>query len=102
MDENGMKPAGKGMHAGWELTEAPACCTEKETPAIVMVPERLAPVLAATWMESVPFPVPLAAPMMVTQLKVLEEFQEHPAPAVMAMVALPPAAERDNSVGLIE
>jgi hypothetical protein len=47
-------------------------------------------------------PVPDDPPVMVTQLNELVAVHEHPAPAVTAMVAEPPAAGRDSLPGLIE
>ena len=61
-------------------------------PAIVTVPPRAAPVLAAIVSVTVPFPVPLPPELTVTNDALLVVVQLHVLGAVTVMVDVPPAA----------
>jgi hypothetical protein len=82
-------------------TVAAACVTDTTWPAIMIVPARdVVAVLGATLKVMIPFPVPLALPVMVIQLALLYELHEHPAPVVIVTEPVPPAAGTDCEVGL--
>jgi hypothetical protein len=59
-------------------------------PAIVSVPERPGPVVAAALNVKLPFPVALAADVIVSHAAWLVAVQAHPAPALTATEPLPP------------
>ena len=65
-------------------------------PLMVSVPERAAPVLAATVKLTVPLPVPEAGPTMVIQLAVVETVQL-PAPVEVTPTVPPPSDGAKNS-----
>ena len=75
-------------------TYCAAWLTVNACPAMVIVPVRAAPVeFAATLKATVPFPLPLAPLVTVTQLTPLIAVQEQPLPvAVTAIEPEPPAA----------
>ncbi len=80
-----------------------ACETVNVLPAIVSVPERAGPSLAATKKVTVPLPLPAAPEVMVVHWTVLEAVHAQPAPAVTVMgVPAPPAAPIDCDVESIE
>ena len=62
----------------------------KVCPAIVNVPERAPPVLAAALYWTVPLPLPLPPDVMVSQDALLAAVQEHPPPAVTPTLPVPP------------
>ena len=64
----------------------PAWFTVNGTPPIVSVPVRDAPALAATLNVVVPLPVPLAPPVIVSQVSLLVAVQLQPAAVVTATV----------------
>jgi len=61
-------------------------------PATLRVPERAAPVLAATLKVTGPFPLPLEPEVTVTHAALLPAVQAQPLPADTEMVPVPPAA----------
>ena len=73
-------------------TGAAACVTLNVWPAMVMVPERAPPALAATLYVTGPFPLPLAPEVTVTHPALLLAVQAHPVPADTATVPVPPDA----------
>ena len=84
---------------------AQACAawlTVNECPAIVSVPVRAAPVLAATLYATVPLPVPAAPLVTVIQLSFAVAVHEQVLPAVTATLPVPPAAPMDCVLALIE
>ena len=70
-------------------------------PAMVRVPERAPPVLAATLNATAPFPLPLAPEVTVTHPAPLLAVQAQPLPADTATVPVPPDAAIEALVGLI-
>jgi hypothetical protein len=70
-----------------------ACVTVKVRPAIVNVPVRATPVLAATVKAADPLPLPAAPEVTVIQVTLLEAVHAHPAAAVTVTgVPAPPVA----------
>ena len=82
-------------------TDAAACVTLNVWPAMVRVPERAPPVLAATLNVTEPFPLPLAPAVTVTHPASLLAVQAQPVPAETATVPVPPDAAIAALVGLI-
>ena len=82
------------MHAG----TAAACVTVNVRPAIVSVPIRDAPVLAATLNATVPFPLPVAPEVIDNHASLLDAVQGHSADAVTVTLLAPPAALADKLV----
>lgn len=79
------------VHAGAGVTAA--CVTVKVRPAIVNVPVRAAPVLAATVKAVDPLPLPAAPEVTVIQGTLLAAVHAHPAAAVTVTgVPVPPGA----------
>ena len=78
---------------------AAACSTEKVCPAIVRLPVRAAPPLAATLNATVPPPRPSAPDVIEIHGLLLPAVQAHPAEVVTVVDPLPPAAPSDNCVG---
>ena len=81
------------------LSEAPqvgaaACVTVKVCPpTLIEAVREVVALLAATLNDTVPLPVPLGAPLRVSQLALLVALHAHPAPAVtLKELAPPPAA----------
>ena len=71
--------------------EAPVSVTVKVAPPMVSVPVRLlVDVFAAALKLTVPFPVPLAPEVMVSQVAPVSATQEHPDPAVTPTLPVPP------------
>jgi hypothetical protein len=70
-------------------------------PAIVSVPERPGPVVAAALNVSVPFPVALAADVIVSHAALLVAVQPQPAPAPTATEPVPPPAATFCESGVI-
>ena len=81
---------------------AAVCVTVNAWPAIVRVPERGPPGLAATLNVTGPSPLPLAPEVTVTHAGPLPAVQAQPLPADTATVPVPPAAAIEELVGLIE
>jgi hypothetical protein len=71
-------------------------------PAIVRVPERAMPVLAATLNDTGPGPVPVSPPVTDIHAALLAAVQAQPAPAVTVLLPVPPAAAKEPLVGEIE
>ena len=82
--------------------DAAACVTVNVWPAMVRLPERAAPVLAATLYVTDPSPLPLAPEVTVTHAAPLLAVQAQPVPADTAIVPVPPKAPTGALVGLIE
>jgi hypothetical protein len=73
--------------------QVPACDTVKVWPAIVSVPVRaVVEVFAAMLKLTLPLPDPLVPDVKVIQLALLVALHPHPAPAVMFVLPVPPAA----------
>jgi hypothetical protein len=67
-----------------------------------MVPVRgVVVVLAATLNVTMPLPEPLAPPVMVIQLALLEAVQAHPPEVVTVTEPVPPSDSTDRDVGEI-
>ena len=81
---------------------AAACVTVNAWPAMVRVPERGAPGLAATLNVTGPSPLPLEPEVMVTHDALLPAVQAQLVPADTATVPVPPEAAIEELVGLIE
>ncbi len=78
----------------------PLCVTVTVWPATVSVPTRWAvDVLAVAVKVTVPFPVPLAPPVTLSQAALLVAAQAHPEPAVTPVVEAPAAAVSVRAVG---
>ena len=73
-------------------TEAAACVTVKTRPAMVRVPTREAPVLAATLNVTEPVPLPLTPEVTVSQVALLVVVQTQPRPADTETLPVPPDA----------
>jgi hypothetical protein len=73
--------------------------TVKVRPAIVSVPDRLGPLVAATVKFTVPFPVPLVPDVMVIHDALRVAVHAQPDPAVTATVPLPPDAGTERVSG---
>ena len=73
-------------------------------PAIVSVPGRLVVAGVRRHAEgyTLPLPVPLAPPVTVIHAALLAAVQAQPAPAVTALLPVPPAAAKASLVGEIE
>ena len=83
--------------------DAAACVTVNDWPAMVRVPERAPPVLAATLNPTEPFPLPFAPEVTATHPALLLAVQVQPLPeADTATVPVPPVAAIGELVGLIE
>ena len=71
----------------------PLCVTVTVCPATVSVPTRCAvDVFAVALKVTVPFPLPLAPPLTLSQPALLVAVQAHPGPAVTPVVEVPAAA----------
>ena len=81
---------------------AAACVTVKVCAAIVAVPVRAAPVLAAMFSFTVPGPVPVAPEATVIHASFAADVHAHDAPVATAIVDVPPAAAIASLDGLIE
>lgn len=79
--------------------EMPACITVKILPAIVTVPLRELPLLAATLICTVPLPDPEPPDVTVIHDALLVAVRLHPLVAVTAMLADPPEDVRLVEVG---
>ena len=66
----------------------------KVWPAIVIVPVRCGPMLAATEKPTAPLPAPLAPELIVIQLSLLAAVHEHPETVVTFTLPVPPAAAK--------
>ena len=80
----------------------PACVTVNVFPAIVSVPVRCGPLLAATAYSTVPFPLPLAPAVTVTKPELLTAVHAHPLVVITFTLPLPPLAENDCTEEEIE
>jgi hypothetical protein len=69
-----------------------SCCTVNVCPAMVSVPVRAAPVLAAALNVIEPFPLPDVALVMVSQFALLAAVHAQPLAAVTVTVPVPPPA----------
>jgi hypothetical protein len=67
-------------------------------PAMVRVPVRAAPELAAAVKLTVPLPVRLLPPLNVSQLLLLDTVHVHPLAVVTVVLPLPPAAPKLREV----
>jgi len=76
--------------------------TVNARPAMVMVPERAAPVFAGTLYATVPLPVPLVPDVIVIHESMLDAIQVHVDPALTVTEPVPPAADADALVASIE
>jgi hypothetical protein len=76
--------------------------TVKVSPAMVSVPLRAAPVLAATLNPTVPLPFPLAPEVMLIQDTLLAAVHPHWALVDTATLPVPLVAATDWLVGVIE
>jgi hypothetical protein len=80
-----------------EYVHPASCCdTVKVTPAIVSVPVRATPTLAATSNDTDPFPEPLAGGVSAIHELLLDAFHVQPAPEVTATET--PVADPGGSV----
>jgi hypothetical protein len=82
--------------------EFPACVTVKVAPAMVSVPLRPDPVLAAAVNLTDPLPDPVAPLVTVSHDALLAAVQLHPVAAVTLLLPPPPAAAIDCVVGEID
>jgi hypothetical protein len=79
---------------------APGCVTLNSWPAMVTRPLRsVEAVLAATEIETVPFPLPLAPPVTVSHAAPLDAVHAHPVAAVTAALVVAPVAGAVNESG---
>lgn len=78
-----MRQGVTGLNRRPETEVVPACETAKVLPAIVSVPVRAGPVLAAIEKATVPLPLPLAPDVMVSQDALLVAVHAQPLPVVM-------------------
>ncbi len=78
-----------------------AWVTVKVWPAMVIVPLRWAPVLAATATLTLPLPVPVAPLLTVSHVALLVALQAQVLPAVTATLVASPAAGEVRVVGAI-
>ena len=85
-----------------ETTDAAACVTVNVWPAMLRVPERAPPLLAATLKVMGPFPLLLLPEVTLTQPALLLAVQAQPGPTDTATVPVPPDAAIAALVGLIE
>lgn len=86
-----------------EYVQVAACVTVNVWPAMVSVPFRAAPELAATLKLTFPGPVPLAPEVTVIHGALLDADHAHPDVVdMLTCVPAPPAAATDWLVGLIE
>ncbi len=81
---------------------AAACVTVKVCAAIVAVPVRAAPELAATFSLTVPGPVPVPPEAIVIHGAFAADVHAHDPPVITAIVEVPPAAGIASLDGLIE
>ena len=81
-----------GAGGGGGGAAAAACVTVNVWPAMVRMPERTPPVLAATLNVTEPSPLPLAPEVTVTHAGLLSAVQAQPVPADTATVPVPPEA----------
>jgi hypothetical protein len=97
-------PAATSMVAGDSEKPhgAAACVTVKVWAAIVAVPVRAAPELAATFSVTVPVPVPVAPEATVIQPTLAAAVHAHDPPVDTVMADVPPAADIASLDGLIE
>jgi hypothetical protein len=80
---------------------APACVTDTVCPAIVTLALRgVVKVLAVAVSVTVPFPAPVAPPVMLSQPTLSLAVHAQPAPAATAADIVPPAAGTDRLVGV--
>jgi len=87
---------------GLIVNEQPELCvTVNVWPAIVIVPVRCGPVLAATENSVTPLPLPLAPAVMVIQLSLLVAVHAQPVAVVTLTEPDPPLAATLCEVGLI-
>ena len=83
-----------------KVQPAPLCVTVTVLPATVSVPTRWAvDVFAVALKVTVPFPLPLAPPVTLSQAALLVAVQAHPGPAVTPVVEEPAAAVSVRAVG---
>lgn len=75
--------------------QAPAWSTVKGWPAIVIVPVRAAPALAATVKSTVPLPLPLAPAVIVIHVSAVVAVHTQPVAVVTATVPVPPLMPKD-------
>jgi hypothetical protein len=68
-------------------------------PALIAPVRAQGVLLGSIEYEIVPLPVPVVAPLSVTQETVLDAVQAHPAPAVIAMLPLEASADTETLVG---
>ena len=80
---------------------APACTTENVWPAIVSVPVRPPPVLAAALKITDPLPAPLPPEVIEIHVAPLLAAQAHPVPVDTTKVPLPPVAATAVLEGLM-
>jgi hypothetical protein len=79
---------------------APGCVTLNTWPAIVTSPLRcVEAVLAATDIETVPLPLPLAPAVTVSHAALLDAVHPHPVAAVTEALVVAPAAGAVNESG---
>ena len=82
---------------------APVCVTVNVCPAIVIVPVRELPVLAATVKATAPLPEPLSLPgKIVIQTALLAAVHAQPCGALTPTAPLPPLAPKDWLDGVSE
>lgn len=85
-------PAGRLCESGeTEKLQPGDCVTVKICPAIVAVPVRVGPSVAATVMVALPLPVPVAGDTVI-QGALLAAVHGQPEAVVIAIVVVPPAA----------
>jgi hypothetical protein len=93
-------PAGTDPEAADSMVVQPCpWLTVNVRPAIVSVPDRLGPLVAATVKLTVPFPEPLAPDVMVIHETFRVAVQAQPAPPVTATEPLPPDDGTDRVSG---
>ena len=79
---------------------AAAWVTVKVCPPAVIVPVRdVVAEFAATLNVTVPLPDPLAPPVIVIQLSLVDAVHAHPAPLVTVNDPVPPPAATDSETG---
>ena len=81
---------------------AAACVTVKVCAAMVAVPVRAAPELAAIFSVTVPGPVPVAPEVIVIHAAFAADVHAHEPPVVTEIVDVPPAAGNASPDGPIE
>ena len=80
----------------------PACIIVNVLSSTMKVPVRAGSGFDATEKESVPLPVPLRPEGKVIQASLVDALHEHPAPAVMFTLPIPPEAGSEALEGEIE